>query len=528
MLPQITEILDQAFSERIAGNWEASAALCDAAFRLSMVERSPHDLTEAVLARGHCYRDMGEYELATEHLSLAHQLATLQNDNRRAARSLNGLAVLFHLNGGNYSLAEDTYQQALKLAVLANDPLTIGNVYQNLGTIANIRGDLDQALEYYRSSLKEYEAVSHEGNLASVLNNLGMLYTDLHRYVEAQEHLDRALSIAIRSKNVVTESVVHTNRTELFIALNDLRTARESCDEAFEISSRIGDNRIKAESLKFYGVIYREGDKPHLAEIHLRQAIATSTKYAVPLTEAESHRELALVLRAQERNQEALESLNRAHGLFSALQATPDQADVGKRLSQLEDDFLSLVRIWGESIEAKDRYTSGHCQRVADYACRIASAVGVSDRDLVWFRMGAFLHDVGKTAVPEEILNKRDGLTAEEREIIEQHTVVGHEMLSSTPFPWDILPMVRSHHERWDGTGYPDRLSRTDIPFAARILHVADVFDALTSTRSYREPISAEEAFEIMDRDRGSFDPALFEVFRGLLTDFNEMAGDAH
>jgi putative nucleotidyltransferase with HDIG domain len=242
---------------------------------------------------------------------------------------------------------------------------------------------------------------------------------------------------------------------------------------------------------------------------------------------AESQRELALVLRAQDRNREALEALNHAHMLFSAVRAEQDQADVRQRVSQLENDFLSLVRAWGESIEAKDRYTRGHCHRVAEYACRIARAVGVSEHDIVWFRMGAFLHDLGKTEVPEEILNKPSQLTADERVIMERHTVVGDEILANFPFPWEIRPMVRSHHERWDGGGYPDGISGTDIPITARILRIADIFDALTTTRSYRQPLTAQQALQVMEDDQGSFDPDLFEVFRDLFPEIEDLVQSA-
>ncbi|HEX8244723.1 MAG TPA: HD-GYP domain-containing protein, partial [Longimicrobium sp.] len=243
-----------------------------------------------------------------------------------------------------------------------------------------------------------------------------------------------------------------------------------------------------------------------------------------PLLEAESQRERALVLRAQARNREALEALNRAHTLFTGLQARPDQDEISQRISKLETDFLSLVRFWGESIEAKDRYTSGHCERVAEYACRLATEAGLREREIVWFRMGAFLHDLGKTEVPEEILNKPGKLTDEERATMERHPVIGDEMLAPVEFPWDIRPMVRSHHERWDGRGYPDGLSGEAIPLSARILRIADVFDALTTARSYRRRLTPAEAMAIMEEDEGSFDPEIFAIFKMI---FPEIVGTA-
>ncbi|HEX6693828.1 MAG TPA: HD-GYP domain-containing protein, partial [Longimicrobiales bacterium] len=192
--------------------------------------------------------------------------------------------------------------------------------------------------------------------------------------------------------------------------------------------------------------------------------------------------------------------------------------ELDHRLDGLEETYLAVVEQWAESIEAKDRYTAGHCGRVADYAVRLAAASGFKGRDLTWFRMGGFLHDVGKTGVPLEILNKPGKLTDEEFLLMQSHTTMGDDIVAPLNFPWDIRPLVRSHHEKWDGTGYPDRLKGEEIPFAARILCVADVYDALTSARSYRPALSQAEAFKIMDRESGTtLDPVLYARFRELM-----------
>jgi HD-GYP domain-containing protein (c-di-GMP phosphodiesterase class II) len=146
---------------------------------------------------------------------------------------------------------------------------------------------------------------------------------------------------------------------------------------------------------------------------------------------------------------------------------------------------------------------------------------------MVWFRMGAFLHDLGKIEVPEEVLNKPGRLTEDERAQMERHPVIGEAMLGSVDFPWDIRPMVRSHHERWDGGGYPDGLVAEAIPFSARILRVADVFDALTSARSYRRLLSPQEAMAIMVDDGGSFDPEIFAAFQELFPQLSATAARA-
>lgn len=518
MRHEIKVLLDNAVPLERAGHWQSAIELCQQAFQRSVQERDASNLLESVLRAGLCYRQLGERELATEYLELAVVLANLSSDPGRAGRAYNGLATLYHMHG-ELREAEELYAEAHRIAALEGDVLTTGRIDQNLGTLAAVRGELATATTHYHKALESYRSISHDG-VAGVLNNLGMLHLDHRQFEEAETYFAEALDVCHTTGDVVSEGIVHLNRTELLLAQGDLDGARHSCDEAFEIVSRLGEHASRSDALRYYGIIYRESSKPYLSETHLQSAIEVAATHQYPLEEAEAQRELSLVLRGQDRNREALEALNRAHELFQSLQAKNKQADINKRLSQLETDFLSLMRAWGESIEAKDRYTSGHCQRVADYACRIAEEAGLPDRDMVWFRMGAFLHDVGKTEVPGEILNKPGRLTEEEREIIERHTVIGDEMLSSIEFPWDIRPMVRSHHERWDGRGYPDQLVADKIPFTARILRIADVYDALTTTRSYREPLSPLQAFQLMDDDHGSFDPDLFEIFRALLPEF--------
>ncbi|HST60427.1 MAG TPA: HD domain-containing phosphohydrolase [Longimicrobium sp.] len=527
MTSVLATLLDQANVQQRAGEWDAAVASLRQAYNASLAARDPAGILETVVRLGHCHFWQGSNrELARDMLELALTVGELHGNHEVVGRALNGLAGMAQ-DIGEINEAEQLYHQANELGHATGSDALIGETEQNLGTLANIRGNLTEALHRYQSALVSLERAGITRGIISALNNLGMLHVDLGRLDEADGYFTRALEVCHQVGDVVRAGVVHTNRAELFLARGQLDKAREACDEGFEIFSRLNYPIRKAEALKFYGVIYRESGKLHLAEIHLRQAIEIAS-HQDPLLEAETQREMARVQRAQGHNREALEALNRSHLLFTRLQAQAEQADINQRIEELEGDFLSLVRFWGESIEAKDRYTMGHCARVADYACRIAERAGkLTEREMVWFRMGAFLHDVGKTEVPEEILNKPGRLTDEERALMERHTVIGDEMLAPVEFPWDIRPMVRSHHERWDGRGYPDGLTAENIPYSARILRIADVFDALTTARSYRRPLSPDEAMEIMVNDAGSFDPELFELFRELFPELAPTAVEA-
>src|SRR5262249_33392072 len=155
------------------------------------------------------------------------------------------------------------------------------------------------------------------------------------------------------------------------------------------------------------------------------------------------------------------------------------------------------------AIDAKDQVTHGHIRRVQTYAVRLASEIGVRDDKLIKaIEAAALLHDMGKLAVPEYILNKPGKLTEPEFERMKLNASVGADILSAIEFPYPVVPIVRHHHENWDGTGYPDGLKGTEIPIGARILSVVDCFDALTSDRPYRPRLSDAEALGILEERR--------------------------
>jgi diguanylate cyclase (GGDEF)-like protein/putative nucleotidyltransferase with HDIG domain len=189
--------------------------------------------------------------------------------------------------------------------------------------------------------------------------------------------------------------------------------------------------------------------------------------------------------------------------------------DATKHLGQLNRLYLSTIETLAMAIDAKDQITHGHIRRVQAYAVGLAKRVGVVDEHLIKaIEAAALLHDMGKLAVPEYILNKPGRLTPAEFEKMKLHASVGADILSAIDFPYPVVPIVRHHHEYWDGTGYPDGLRSTEIPIGARILSVVDCFDALTSDRPYRPRLSDEEALNILLERRGSmYDPLIVDTF---------------
>jgi putative nucleotidyltransferase with HDIG domain len=189
--------------------------------------------------------------------------------------------------------------------------------------------------------------------------------------------------------------------------------------------------------------------------------------------------------------------------------------DSNRHLSELNRLYMSTIETLAMAIDAKDQITHGHIRRVQVYAVGLAKAMGVTDESqLRAIEAAALLHDMGKLAVPEYILNKPGPLTPAEFEKMKLHASVGADILSAIEFPYPVVPIVRHHHENWNGTGYPDGISGADIPIGARILSVVDCFDALTSDRPYRPRLTEKDALKILAERRGTmYDPLVVDVF---------------
>ena len=193
------------------------------------------------------------------------------------------------------------------------------------------------------------------------------------------------------------------------------------------------------------------------------------------------------------------------------------------RLKEFTDELESAETVLFSlalSIEAKDPYTKGHCDRLAKYSVAIADRLGLPQEQRVALRRAGVVHDIGKTAVPEQILVKRGPLTDSEWTVMRQHPVVGERICAPLRSFRLVLPIIRHHHEKLDGSGYPDGLKGDQIPVTARILQITDIYDALTTDRSYRAALPQDVALEIMHEEarRGWWDTALLDEFERFIT----------
>jgi putative nucleotidyltransferase with HDIG domain len=210
----------------------------------------------------------------------------------------------------------------------------------------------------------------------------------------------------------------------------------------------------------------------------------------------------------------AVDDLKLADGLAAHASAGIEAAQL---LRKQRDLFLDTITILAQAVELKDEYTGGHIHRVSTYSLQLAEKLGLAPGDVELIRIGTPLHDIGKIGIDDAILRKPDKLTPEEFEQMKAHTVKGAAIVATVPDLRPVLPIVRHHHERWDGQGYPDQLGGEAISPLARIVALADAFDAMTSDRPYRKGMTSEVAFAEIEKQAGrQFDPRFAAAFLAI------------
>ncbi len=505
----VRDSIDRAKQAERDGRWADACAVYE-----SLV-RDPDTLATTRLAAlrwlGRAYLEQGNRGAALDVLEAAVTSADIVGSPPAVAQALNVIGIVYQV-AGDLDQAATIYAAAREKAELAGDGALMAMIDQNLGTVAMIRGDVRSALEAFRLSHLGYQTLGMRNHEAQVLNNIALAYMELGELSDAEIAYDEATRAFEEEGDHAHQQYLAVNKVQLYIAGCRYDEALRQCNDLLAVTAA-ETAPWRGEVFRHLGVIARERGDFAQATDNLLKAEQHSLESGNLLQRADVSEQLAEVYWAQERHRDMLQSLNEAHSLYSQLKAQHRVAQVEKRNGALEARFLEMAKHWGDSIESKDRYTQGHCERVAFFACVLADSAGFNSRSLFWFRIGALLHDIGKIIVPTEVLNKPGKLTDEEWVIMKRHPEAGLELVADIDFPGDIGAIIRNHHERWDGAGYPDGLKGDEIPFAARILCVADVYDALTTTRSYRPGLTHARAAEIMRASTGQFDPELLETF---------------
>lgn len=418
---------------------------------------------------------------------------------------------------GRWTEAIAAYEAAIPLAARERAS-EVPRILLEIGGIHRLRGDHGLAAVAKVSAAAIAEAHGEAEAQARALASLCGALLASGGIDEAAVRIEEAVRLADGCGSACLKAHVALAHTELRAAQGEPEAALRICGEAYEASRSARSAIGLAEAHRWYGILLRTLGRTADARSHLGASVEAARAAGQSRLEADAHRAWAELHLEQGEHAAAFESLNRAQRSYAEADAKGEALDLDERLDVLEEDYLRVGRSWGDAIDLRGGHQNGHCERVATHAETLARRIGVRGRELAWVRMGAYLRDLGTLSVPQETLRRPGALTAGEWSRVQRHTVDGDAAVAELNLPWDIRAMVRSHHERWDGYGYPDGTAGENIPLTARVLCLADVYAALTTRRSFREAYTREEALRIMDSEAGrTFDPELFVIFRELV-----------
>jgi putative nucleotidyltransferase with HDIG domain len=487
--------LELARQAELSGNVAGAESAYESACVLAEAARDQGTLSSGLRHLALLHHQRGALAKAGEFGRRAYDVALAAGERELAAHALNVRAA-FALEAGDLPGARRIFDSALALA--SGSAALRARIEQNLGIIATVQGDHERAMAHYARSLEAYVALGDERGVALAYHNLGMISADRERWEEADACFRSALAGAQRVGDIHLQGLCLLNRTEVHLAREQHDRAQADVEAALAIFNQIDSRIDKVDAYRVLGTVHRVTGRLEAAEDHLLQARGLAVDMQFVLGGAEANRELALLYQQLGRNMDSLGALNASYQLFRGLEARTELVDVGRKIADLEGTYLRVVHEWGQSLESADSYTHGHCGRVAGHGLAVGRALGLEAGQLTALRLGAYLHDLGKVRVPQAILNKPGKLTAEEFSIVKMHPIWGLEMLAEVDFPWDLKPIIRWHHEKHDGSGYPDGLKGEEIPVAAQIICIVDVYDALTTTRSYKPAYMPAEALDRM------------------------------
>lgn len=495
-----------------ASDWDRAIEIYASLRRLGQQGFTAPCVAEAMKQNGRLLRQRARWDDALAVYRVGLDVNERLGDQDGMAEIQNAMAIT-NFEKGCWDDTERHYLCALELTTEDNVELR-AKINNNLGALYNARGDSDNAISSYRRSIPDFLHVNNRLGLAQAYHNLGMSFFAKEDWLKAGEHYEKSLEISRRLDEPDLSALTRLNLAELHVHSGEIAQAEAFCRMAMGTLDELDDRLGMAEARKIMGCI--EGKKRNwdrAAELFER-SVELNEECASPLGLAEAYFEYARVCKEAGRAEESHRLLNKSLGIFEQLKASKDIESVRMEVVKLERLYLEIIEALGTAVEDKDTYTMGHSSRVAFYALRLVEAMAL-DQDMARaIVIAGYLHDVGKIYTPDTILNKPGKLTEAEFEEIKRHPEQGVASLKEVRFPWPVKQYILHHHERHDGGGYPAGLGGEEIPLGAQIIAIADFFDAMTTTRSYRQAWSQEQTLDIITKNRGVlFAPQIVDCF---------------
>ncbi len=460
----------------------------------------------------------GEHDRALGYIQRAVNAYRRLRDAAGVCRALRNLGVVY-VELGEFDEAVATYEEAIELADGLEDRIIYADLVNNLGAIMNMRGEPKPALELYRESLEIYQSLGEIRKSAYTKNNVAITLLEQGQYSEAQEYFQAVHEIAEQIKDSSLGLIVDINLADLYLSRDNLGQAGLHCERAEKhlVAARLHNGHL-VEVQKLAGMIAIRRNDKQTALRYFNEALTLGKKIGAQFLVAQVLHERGLLYRAVDDTFAALKDLEASYQIYRTIRAEGKRKQAQRAIGSIEELYLDIFNAMAVEVDRKDPYTKGHSDRVASLALLLARDLGLKSNELKTIAAGALLHDIGKLQIDDTVLKKAGRLTDDEFAQIKQHPQYGIDLLEGTEFPWDIKPIILLHHEKISGGGYPVGLKGEEIPLGAKIVCIADVFDALTSDRVYRKAFSPEKALSIMNEESGtSFDPVLLERFEALI-----------
>lgn len=469
---------------------------------------------------GQLLSKQGEYDRAFGYLQRAIVVQRRLDDPVGLCKALRNLSVTY-VNLGELEEADLNLREAIDLASGAGEEILYADLVNNLGIIMNMRGDWRQALNYYRESLNIYRAHDQVRKMAYAENNLAITLGEQGMVDDAFEYFKRAHETSSQINDSSLSLIININLADIHLKRGELEAARTHCGLAndYFTEAQVVNSQF-VETLKLSGKVEQACGQLDEALKYFDEALTHTKEIGARFLEADILLERGNLRKEKGDVFDALSDLEESYRLYTKLMADGKKEETEQVIDSIEEMHLQIFDGLAHEVDHKDPYTKGHSDRVAALALLLGKELGFKTINLKTLVAAGLLHDIGKLEIPDSVLKKPDKLTDEEYAIIQEHPSTGVNILRGKEFPWDVKPLILHHHEAFDGTGYPHGLRGEDIPIGARIICLADVFDALTSDRVYRKAFDTEKALAIMERDSGkAFDPVLLKCFCRMIRD---------
>ncbi|HEY3316146.1 MAG TPA: HD domain-containing phosphohydrolase [Bacillota bacterium] len=441
---------------------------------------------------------------------------------------------------GQFARAERHLRRALSQVSELGDEVLQGRILMWLGGLHLDQGSYHDALGETNQALIRFERTANRYFEAMACNNLGIAHGALGQNRRGQVYLERALALAKGIGDQKLAAYTYTEMARIYYLQGDQQLAMHFCNQSlialFSDVNALDREEVGQVSLIF-SLIFEAMGQPSKAMVYARRAAQYFSKLKVRAHLAEAE---AVVRRLRSRTPEPARAMEghcrqaveevkpaKAEQALRALYGRPEsplnpegpdgEPDAEFAEQELRFHYLDTFLRFADAIEAKDPYTRGHSERVTAYALKIAEAMGLSGKDRDVLSLAGRLHDVGKVSVDTAILNKPGALTEEEYAAIRRHPEIGADMTRFILTSESAVSLVKHHHERYDGTGYPGGLRGDAIPLLTRILSVADAYDAMTTDRAYRQAYPHSLALlKLKDEAGRQFDPEVIAAFERL------------